>query len=111
MVPRGTLITTSAPFLPWRFCALAVAAGLSYKFSLISEGKKSVHTLVGNKNDVTAVAAVTPVGAALGNVLFSPEGYGAVSSGACLHEDLYLIYKHQLVSPFSVSVRRPRYNG
>ena len=79
--------------------ALAVAAGLCYELSLVSESEKSVGALVDTEDNITAVTAVSAVGTALSNVLLASEGHGSVAAGTCFYVYFNFINK-QFFSSF-----------
>jgi hypothetical protein len=49
---------------------------------------------IGDEHDVSAVAAVSPVGPAFGHVLLTPEAQRAVASTAATHLDAGAIVEH-----------------
>ena len=73
--------------------ALTVHAGLGDVFALIAEVHQCRHVVVDDEYNVAAVAAVTAVGAACGDIFFAVERHRAVAALACAAEDARLINK------------------
>ena len=71
----------------------AVTAVLGGEVVLVAVSQQGIGTLVHAKDDITAIAAVTPAGAAVGDVLLSVEGNGTVPAVAGLQVDFYVVEK------------------
>ena len=81
--------------------AVTFAAGFTggcSKFSFITEVHQCIHAAFANENYVAAFAAVTAVGAAVGDVFCSVKGNLAVAAVAAFYVDLDSIYKHCFLS-------------
>ena len=89
------------------FTRHAVLTVLGNELTLVAEGEKGVCALVNSKNDIAASAAVTAVGTARRNVLFSMEGNGTVTAIACLDINFNIIYKH-IFAPYTFVESSPR---
>jgi hypothetical protein len=73
---------------------LAVTAAPGGETALSPESAKIAQACIRDDDDVPAVAAVTSVGAALGNVLLSAEADGAVAPAAAVSDDACAIVEH-----------------
>src|SRR5690606_18835352 len=73
--------------------AHAALALLGLETALVAEVDQGVEVLVGLQPDAAAVAAVTTVGAALGNELLPPETHAAIAALACGHGDFNFVYE------------------
>jgi hypothetical protein len=76
--------------------ALPVNAASAFESAFTLEEGEVAPVGIGDEDDITAVTAVTAVGAAPRHVLLAPEAERAVAAAAATHLDAGAIVKHAL---------------
>ena len=104
MVPGGTGMTRSSPFLPWQLAVPPRPPLSALPVLAVDEVGEAVGAGDGAEDDAAAVAAVAAVGPALGDVLLAAEAEAAAAAVAALDEDLDAIDEHARF-PFPSIVR------
>ncbi len=94
MVPGGTAMTRSLPFLPWQLADPPRSPLLGTPVLAVDDFGEAVGAGDGADDDAAAVAAVAAVRPAARHVLFAPEAAAAAAAVAAFDEEFHTIDEH-----------------